>query len=81
LFDQKGDFTLQYTSYTSLKIVYDQQIREALERSRFSSEKATQKRGLPQTDGASLTHFSTFSARKPQATSPSCDGEVKEMVS
>ena len=78
---KRRESRMQPFSCTSLKIVYDQQLQESLEHSRFSEEHATHKRGLLQIGGAWLAHFSTFSARKPQAASPFCGGEVKEMVS
>lgn len=67
--------------YTGLKTVHDQKIKEALEHSRFSAEQATQKHSLRQTFGAFLAHFTSFSARKPEATLPACDGEVEKTVS
>ena len=66
--------------YTGLKAVHDQQINEALERSRFSAEYATQKHSLRQTFGAFLAHFTNSSAQKPEATLPACDVEEKETV-
>ena len=72
---------MQPFSYTSLKIVYDQQLQEALDRSRSSAKHTTQKRDQLQTGGARLAHFSTSSAQKPQATLPFCEREVEKRAS
>jgi hypothetical protein len=63
------------TPYTGLKTVHDQEIKEALEHSRFSAGQTRQKRGLPQMLGAFLARFTNASARKPEATFPACDRE------
>jgi hypothetical protein len=74
---KRMEFHMPYVSYTSMKIVHDQKIEEALEHSRFSAGQETQKRGLLQTFGAFLARFTNFSARKPKATLPGCDGELE----
>jgi hypothetical protein len=61
-------------SYTSLKIVHDQMIEEALERYRPAEEQKTQKRDLRQMTGAFLARFTNISARKAKETIPSCEG-------
>jgi hypothetical protein len=66
--------------YSGLKIVHDQQIKEALEHYRFSAEQAAQKRSLHQTFGAFLARFTHSSAQKPEATLPTCDVEEKGTV-
>ncbi len=66
-------------SYTSLKIVQDQKIKEALEYDRTAGQE-TQKRGLLQIFGAFLARFTNFSARKSKATFPSCDGETEGVL-
>lgn len=58
-------------SYTSLKIVHEQNIAEALERYRFAEERRAQKRDLLQSAGALLARFTNISARKTKATIPS----------
>ncbi len=69
---------MQPFSYTYLKIVQDQKIKEALEHSRFSTGQETQKRGLLQNCGAFLARFTPFSTRKPQATSSFCGRDVEK---
>jgi len=78
---KRMEFHMPYVSYTSMKIVHDQKIEEALEHYRFSAGQETQKRGQLQTFGAFLARFTNFSARKPRATFPGCDGEVEGTVS
>ncbi len=60
-------------SYTSLKIVHDQNIEEALERNRVAEAQRTQKRDLLQSAAALLARFTNSSAQKTKATIPSCD--------
>jgi len=71
---------LQYISYTGLKVVYDQQIQEALEHHHFSGGQETQTPDLLQTFGPFLARFITFVAPKPEATTPLCNREVKGTV-
>ena len=68
---------MPYVSYTGLKMIHDQKIQEALEQQRLYAGQETQRRGLLQTFGAFLARFTNFSARKPKATFPGCDGEVE----
>jgi hypothetical protein len=76
----RKDFVMWPIPYTGLKTVHDQEIKEALEHSRFSAEQATQKRHLRQTLSAFLARFTHSSAQKPEATLPACDREAKETV-
>jgi hypothetical protein len=78
---QRREFIMWPVSYTGIKIIQDQKIEEALEHYRFSARQETQKRELLQTFGAFLARFTNFSARKPKATFPGCDGEVEGTVS
>jgi len=61
---------MPYVSYTSMKMIQDQKIEEALEHQRLYTGQETQKRGLLQTFGAFLARFTNFSAREPKATYP-----------
>ena len=61
-------------SYTSLKVVHDQQIAEALERYRFAGARRMQKRSLLQGVGELLVRFTNSSARKTKVTLPGCEG-------
>jgi hypothetical protein len=51
-------------SYTSLKIIHDQKIEEALEHQRFYTGQETQRQRLLQTFGTFLARFATQSGRK-----------------
>ena len=55
-----------YVSYTSMKMIQDQKIEEALEHQRLYTGQETRKRGLFQTFGLFLARFTHFSVRKPQ---------------
>jgi hypothetical protein len=62
-------------SYMGLQVVHDQEIKEALERYPSYEEQETQKRGLLQTVGAFLAHFTDSSAHTSEASFHGCDGE------
>jgi hypothetical protein len=68
-------------SYTGLKIIYDQQIQEALEHHSFSAGSETPKRGLLRTCDTFLARFAHFSVQKPKATSLFCNWEEAGTVS
>jgi hypothetical protein len=59
-------------SYTSLKIVHDEKIQEALERQRFEAGQGTPRRGLLQTFGKFLARFSNQSGHKQERPLPGC---------
>jgi hypothetical protein len=59
-------------SYTSMKIVHDQKIQEALERQRLYAGQATQRPGLLQTLGKFLARFTNRSGRKQEGPLPGC---------
>ena len=61
---------MPYVSYTSMKMIHDQKIEEALEDQRLYSGQETRKRGLLQTFGGFLARFTHFSVGKPKATFP-----------
>jgi hypothetical protein len=63
---------MSYVSYTSMKIVHDQKIQEALERQRLYAGQATQRPGLLQTLGKFLARFTNRSGRKQEGPLPGC---------
>ncbi len=63
---------MPYVSYTSMKIVHDQKIQEALERQRLYAGQATQRPDLLQTFGKFLARFTNRSGRKQEGPLPGC---------
>lgn len=53
-----------YSSYTSVKIVHDQQVQEALERNRIYAERAAHGQGLFQAIGQFIARFTSQPSRK-----------------
>jgi hypothetical protein len=66
-----------YPPYTSLKVVHDQIIQEALERQRSDDGQTTHRQGLRQAFGKALTRFTTRAAWKQECPVPgSAQGET-----
>ncbi len=63
---------MQPFSYTSLKIIHDQKIQEALEQQRLYAGQETQTQGLPQAFGKFLARFTNRSGRKQEGPLPGC---------
>lgn len=63
-------------SSTSVQIIQEQKIQEALERHRFSVKRETHRPTLKHIFGAALAHFTASSAHEPQASLLSQNGEV-----
>jgi hypothetical protein len=64
-------------SYTSLKIIHDQEIREALERKYSGAEQKTQRQGLSQMFGAFLARFNNQQNRKQEKPLSRYDWDVE----
>jgi len=69
---KRRELHMPYVSYTSMKIVHDQKIQEALERQRLYAGQETQKQGLLQTFGKFLACFANRSGRKQAGPLPGC---------
>jgi hypothetical protein len=59
-------------SYTSLKIVHDWKIQEALEHQRLYAGQETPRQGLFQTFGKLLARFTNQSSRRQERPFPGC---------
>ena len=59
-------------SYTSLKIVHDRKIQEALEHQRLYAGQETQRQGLFQTFEKLLARFTNQSSRRQEGPIPGC---------
>jgi hypothetical protein len=68
-------------SYTSVKIVHEQMIQEALERRRFFAGPAKPQRRLLQTFGTFLARLMNHPAQKLSATFPDGHRELDSSVS
>ncbi len=65
-----------YPPYTSMKVIHDQMIQEALERHRPDNGQATHRQGLSQMFGRVLARFTTHAGRKQEKPLPgSTQGE------
>jgi hypothetical protein len=58
-----------FSSYTSVKIVHEQQVQEALERNRIHAEQAAHAQGLFQAIGQFIARFTNQPDRKQTAGS------------
>jgi len=58
------------SSYTSLKIIHDQKIQEALEQQRLYAGQEMQRQGLLQKFGKFLARFTNQSGRKQEGSLP-----------
>ncbi len=59
-------------SYTTMKVVHDQKIQEALEHQRLYAEQETQRQGLPQMFRKFIARFNNQSLRKQREPLPDC---------
>lgn len=78
-----------YSSYTSMKIVHDQQVQETLERNRIYAEQAEHRQGLFQAIGQFIARFTNQPYQKQvqrscedglHATSCTCKSEPAELI-
>ena len=65
-------------SYTGLKLIHDQKVREALERERLYAEQKTQRRDLRQAFSEFFAGFNHRSVRNEEKCSPSPDHASRE---